>query len=45
MCYSAQVWADYRKYVKWFGARLSIEAFTLGLNAANDAEFTDVIRR
>lgn len=28
MCYSAQIWADYRKYVKRFGARMSIEEFT-----------------
>ncbi len=27
MCYSAMVWADYQKYVRKFGARLSIEQF------------------
>lgn len=27
MCYSAMVWADYRKYVKLFGARISIQEF------------------
>lgn len=27
MCYSAQVWADYRKYVRAFGADLDIAAF------------------
>ena len=28
MCYSAQVWADYRKYVRHFGAALSLEEFS-----------------
>ncbi len=27
MCYSAKVWADYRKYTKMFGAELSIHEF------------------
>jgi putative SOS response-associated peptidase YedK len=27
MCYSAQIWADYRKYQKTFGADLDIKAF------------------
>lgn len=27
MCYSAQIWADYRKYTKQFGADLDIKAF------------------
>lgn len=27
MCYSAQIWADYRKYQKSFGADLDIKAF------------------
>lgn len=28
MCYSAQIWADYRKYER-FGGKLDIKAFTL----------------
>ncbi|CAB3797135.1 SOS response-associated peptidase family protein [Pararobbsia alpina] len=28
MCYSAQILADYRKYVRMFGAHMSIEEFT-----------------
>lgn len=28
MCYSAQVWQDYRKYVRRYGAELDIKAFT-----------------
>ena len=28
MCYSAQIWQDYRKYVKRYGAELDVEAFT-----------------
>src|SRR5258706_2263321 len=27
MCYSARIWADYRKYIKAFGAELSIKKF------------------
>jgi len=27
MCFSAQVWADYRKYVKHYGAKISIQEF------------------
>lgn len=27
MCYSAQIWADYRRYVRDFGAELSIKEF------------------
>ena len=27
MCYSAQVWADYRRYVRQFGAELDIKEF------------------
>ena len=27
MCYSARVWADYRLYVKKFGARIDIQEF------------------
>ena len=27
MCYSAQIWADYRRYVRDFGAQLSINEF------------------
>lgn len=27
MCYSAQIWADYRRYVRQFGAELDIGAF------------------
>jgi hypothetical protein len=27
MCYSAQIWADYRRYVRAFGAELSIKEF------------------
>jgi hypothetical protein len=27
MCYSAQIWADYRKYLKTFGADLDIKSF------------------
>lgn len=27
MCYSAQVWADYRKYVRMFGADVSVKEF------------------
>src|SRR5262245_24905508 len=27
MCYSAQIWSDYRKFVKAFGAELSIQDF------------------
>lgn len=27
MCYSAKVWADYRKYVRAYGAEIGIEAF------------------
>jgi hypothetical protein len=27
MCYSAQIWADYRKYVRMFGVRISIHEF------------------
>ncbi len=27
MCYSAQIQADYRKYVRMFGAHMSIEEF------------------
>ena len=27
MCYSAQIWADYRKYTKLFGAVISIREF------------------
>lgn len=27
MCYSAQIWADYRRYVREFGAELSIKEF------------------
>ena len=27
MCYSAQIWGDYRRYVRAFGAELSIEEF------------------
>lgn len=27
MCYSAQIWSDYRKYVRAYGAEIEIEAF------------------
>ena len=27
MCFSAQVWADYRKYVRHYGAKISIQEF------------------
>ena len=27
MCYSAQVWADYRRYIRQFGAELDIKEF------------------
>lgn len=27
MCYSAQIWSDYRKYVRAFGAEIDIESF------------------
>ena len=27
MCYSAQVWADYRRYIRDFGAELDIKEF------------------
>jgi len=27
MCYSAQIWADYRKYLRIFGARMSIHEY------------------
>ena len=27
MCYSAQIWADYRRYVRAFGAILSVSDF------------------
>ena len=27
MCYSAEIWADYRSYVRHFGAELSINDF------------------
>jgi putative SOS response-associated peptidase YedK len=27
MCYSAQIWADYRRYIRAFGAELDIEEF------------------
>lgn len=27
MCYSAQIWADYRKYLRTFGATLDVKAF------------------
>ena len=27
MCYSAQIWADYRKFAKVFGATISIQDF------------------
>lgn len=27
MCYSAQVWADYRRYIRAFGAELDIKEF------------------
>ena len=27
MCYSAQVWADYRRYVREWGADISIKEF------------------
>lgn len=27
MCYSAQIWSDYRKYVRAFGAQIDIESF------------------
>ncbi|WP_157045719.1 hypothetical protein [Polaromonas sp. JS666] len=27
MCYSAQVWADYRRYIRDFGAELDIREF------------------
>lgn len=29
MCYSAQVWANYRKYVREFGATISVEEFAI----------------
>ncbi|UGQ45067.1 SOS response-associated peptidase family protein [Massilia endophytica] len=32
MCYSAKVWADYRRYVKHFGAHVDIEEFVVLLN-------------
>ena len=28
MCYSAQIQADYRRYVKMFGAQMDIREFT-----------------
>ncbi len=28
MCYSAQIWQDYRKYVRRYGAEVDIQAFT-----------------
>ena len=28
MCYSAQIWADYRKYVRRYGAKIDIKTFT-----------------
>lgn len=27
MCYSAQIWADYRRYVRMFGAHMDIAEF------------------
>ena len=27
MCFSAQVWSDYRKYVRAFGAKIDIREF------------------
>lgn len=34
MCYSAQIVADYRKYVRMFGAHMSIREFAQLLSTA-----------
>jgi putative SOS response-associated peptidase YedK len=48
MCYSARIWADYRKYVKEYGASISIKEFVelfelrlQGVNISIPKEVTD----
>ena len=42
MCYSAQIVADYRKYVKMFGPDIDIREFARLLDSVNqNVRFTD----
>ena len=44
MCYSAMVWADYRSYVRFYGAIISIRDFIQLFQARRDGEKISIPR-